>query len=119
MPELTQITDFTHLFSTDTPLIDSRAPVEFKQGAFPYAQNLILMSNDEREQIGTCYKNKGQAKAIELGHQLVQGKAKDKRIEAWLKFIKNNPNGALYCFRGGLWRGGITKGRATVICQTF
>lgn len=102
MPELTQITDFTHLFSTDTPLIDSRAPVEFKQGAFPYAQNLILMSNDEREQIGTCYKNKGQAKAIELGHQLVQGKAKDKRIEAWLKFIKNNPNGALYCFRGGL-----------------
>ncbi len=102
MPELTQISDFTHLFTADTPLIDTRAPVEFAQGAFPHAQNLLLMSDDEREQVGTCYKHKGQESAIELGHKLVQGNIKDKRIEAWLNFIKNNPNGALYCFRGGL-----------------
>ena len=108
MPELTQITDFTRLFTIDTPLIDTRAPIEFEQGAFPQSQNLILMNDDEREKIGTCYKNKGQEKAIELGHELVQGDVKNKRIEAWLQFIKNNPNGALYCFRGGL-RSQITQ----------
>jgi hypothetical protein len=63
-----------------------------KQQGFTTA---ILMSDDEREKIGACYKNKGQAKAIELGHELVQGDVKNKRIEAWLQFIKNNPNGAL------------------------
>jgi tRNA 2-selenouridine synthase len=108
MSELIQITDLTRLFTIDTPLIDTRAPIEFEQGAFPQSQNLILMSDDEREKIGACYKNKGQAKAIELGHELVQGDVKNKRIEAWLQFIKNNPNGALYCFRGGL-RSQITQ----------
>ena len=106
--ELTQITDFTQLFIANTPLIDTRAPTEFDQGAFPQTTSLPLMSDKERELIGTCYKNKGQAKAIELGHELVQGKVKQDRLDAWLEFIKNNPNGALYCFRGGL-RSQITQ----------
>ena len=106
--ELTQITDFTQLFVGDTPLIDTRAPIEFDQGAFPYTQSLPLMSDAERELIGTCYKNKGQEKAIALGHELVQGDTKQGRLDAWLEFIKNNPNGALYCFRGGL-RSQITQ----------
>jgi hypothetical protein len=42
------------------------------------------LSDDEREKIGACYKNKGQAKAIELGHELVQGDVKNKRIEEWI-----------------------------------
>ncbi len=108
MSELTQITDLTRLFITDTPLIDTRAPIEFEHGAFPQSQNLILMSDDERKKVGTCYKNKGQTKAIELGHKLVQGDVKNTRIKGWLQFIKNNPNGALYCFRGGL-RSQITQ----------
>ncbi len=57
---------------------------------------------------GTCYKNKGQEQAIALGHELVQGEVKQARLDAWLEFIKNNPNGALYCFRGGL-RSQITQ----------
>ena len=108
MSGLTQIEDFTKLFIGDTPLIDTRAPIEFNQGAFPYTQSLPLMSDKERELIGTCYKNNGQQKAIELGHELVQGEVKEARIQAWLEFIKNNPNGALYCFRGGL-RSQITQ----------
>jgi len=66
------------------------------------------MSDKERELVGTCYKNKGQEKAIELGHELVQGEVKQERLDAWLEFIKNNPNGALYCFRGGM-RSQITQ----------
>jgi tRNA 2-selenouridine synthase len=37
MSELIQITDLTRLFTIDTPLIDTRAPIEFEQGAFPNA----------------------------------------------------------------------------------
>ncbi|HIM58238.1 MAG TPA: tRNA 2-selenouridine(34) synthase MnmH [Gammaproteobacteria bacterium] len=100
--ELTQLDDFTQLFVGDTALIDTRAPIEFDQGAFPFTQSLPLMNDQERTLVGTCYKNKGQKKAIELGHELVQGSVKQARIDAWLEFIKNHPNGALYCFRGGL-----------------
>ncbi|MCS5586551.1 MAG: tRNA 2-selenouridine(34) synthase MnmH [Gammaproteobacteria bacterium] len=106
--ELTQIADFTQLFVNDTALIDTRAPAEFDQGAFPHTTSLPLMSDRERKLIGTCYKNKGQEKAIILGHELVQGEAKQARLNAWLEFIKNNPDGALYCFRGGL-RSQITQ----------
>lgn len=105
---LTQIEDFHSLVINNTPLFDTRAPIEFTQGAFPHTKSLPLMSDEQREQVGTCYKNKGQDKAIELGHQLVQGEGKQARVDAWLEFIKNNPNGALYCFRGGL-RSQITQ----------
>jgi tRNA 2-selenouridine synthase len=89
-------------------MFDTRAPVEFSQGAFPHTQSLPLMSDKERELIGTCYKNKGQDKAIQLGHELVHGEVKQARVNAWLEFISNNPHGALYCFRGGL-RSQITQ----------
>jgi len=99
---LPQLDDFSALFQNDTPLIDTRAPIEFTQGAFPFTTNLPLMSDEERKTIGTCYKNHGQEAAIKLGHQLVNGQTKQARIHAWETFIQENPNGALYCFRGGL-----------------
>ncbi|NVL28842.1 tRNA 2-selenouridine(34) synthase MnmH [Pseudomonas syringae pv. actinidiae] len=39
---------------------------------------------------------------MQLGHQLVCGQVKDERVEAWVEFARANPNGYLYCFRGGL-----------------
>ena len=74
--------DFHSLFINDTALIDSRAPVEFSRGAFPGAVNLPLMSNLEREQVGTCYKHQGQQAAIALGHQLVNGDIKSARVRS-------------------------------------
>lgn len=97
-----QITDFNSLFTNNTALIDTRSPIEFKEGAFPHAKNLVLMNDKERELVGICYKNNGKDKAIELGHSFVQGDRKIQRMSKWLKFINNNPNGALYCFRGGM-----------------
>ncbi len=82
--------------------MDVRAPIEFSKGAFPGAVNLPLMNDTERQKVGTCYKQHGQDAAIELGHQLVSGVTKAKRIEAWVAFAKAHPNGCLYCFRGGL-----------------
>lgn len=90
------------LFVQDTPLIDLRAPIEFAQGAFSTAINLPLMSDEERAQVGLCYKESGQAAAIALGHQLVAGDRREARIAAWLAQIQAHPETRLYCFRGGL-----------------
>lgn len=94
--------DYLSLFLNDTPLLDVRAPVEFAKGHMPGAVNAPLMDDDERHRVGICYKEHGQDTAIELGHQLVQGPIKARRIEAWKHFCAKNPNGYLYCFRGGL-----------------
>ena len=45
--------DFTRLFLADTPMMDTRAPLEFSKGAFPHTVSLPLMTDDERAQVGT------------------------------------------------------------------
>ncbi len=101
MPGLTT-PDFHRIVIEDIPLIDVRAPVEFSAGAFPTAVNLPLMNDEERHLVGICYKQKGQAAAIERGHGLVCGERKESRIAAWKKFIDEHPSALIYCFRGGL-----------------
>ncbi|WP_369312023.1 tRNA 2-selenouridine(34) synthase MnmH [Providencia rettgeri] len=87
---------------SDTPLIDVRAPIEFQQGAMPTAINLPLMNNEERAAVGTCYKQHGSHKAVELGHQLVSGEIKASRIAAWQAACQQFPNGFICCARGGM-----------------
>jgi len=108
MTDLPVIDDYESLFVNNTPLLDTRAPIEFSRGAFPSAQHAPLMTDDEREQVGICYQNIGKEAALELGHQLVSGKVKEQRLDAWMAFFQNNPDGILYCFRGGL-RSQITQ----------
>lgn len=84
------------------PILDVRAPIEFNKGAFPSSFNLPLMQDSERQKVGTCYKNKGQDAAIELGHTLVRGKVKQGRVDGWVKYFEQNPTAYLCCFRGGL-----------------
>lgn len=101
MPNLKQSSDFRDIVVNHTPLIDVRAPVEFEKGAFPYAVNLPLMSNEERHLVGIKYKEEGHEEAIKLGHTLVNNETKDERVQAWLDFMQANPEAKLYCFRGG------------------
>lgn len=83
-------------------IIDVRAPVEFSQGRLPNSVNLPLLDDRERTLVGTCFKNSGQEKAIELGHQLVAGENKAAKIKKWKDFIELNPHAILTCYRGGL-----------------
>lgn len=94
--------DYRQLFLADVPMVDVRAPVEFAKGAFPGVVNLPLMNDIERQKVGTCFKQHGQQAAIELGNRLVSGSLKAERIEAWADFARTNPQGYIYCFRGGL-----------------
>jgi len=100
--------EFCELFIHNTPLMDVRAPIEFEHGAFPSAINLPIMDDEQREAVGTCYKNHGQDRAIDLGHELVAGEIRENRIASWIEFAKQNPDAHLYCFRGGL-RSKITQ----------
>lgn len=96
------ITDFAYLFLNDIPLMDVRAPVEFLQGAFPGAANVPLLDDLQREHIGTEYKQAGQDAAIALGLTLATPAIRAQRLAAWQAFTTAHPDGALYCFRGGL-----------------
>jgi tRNA 2-selenouridine synthase len=102
MSSLPLATDLATIFLKDVPLIDLRAPVEFKEGAFPHAVSLPLMTDEERAKVGTCYKQQGQAAAIALGHKLVGGAVRAARLDGWLAQLRQQPDALLYCFRGGL-----------------
>ena len=82
--------------------MDVRAPVEFAKGAFPNTQNIPILNDQQREAIGTCYKQDGQDAAITLGLELATPEIREQRMKQWQQFAKAHPDGYLYCFRGGL-----------------
>jgi len=82
--------------------IDLRSEKEFHKGTIPGSVNIPILSNDEFENVGKEYKNKGQEAAINLGLQLVKGDLKNKRIDAWKNHLNNNPGCFIFCYRGGL-----------------
>ncbi len=45
--------------NTDIPVIDVRSPKEFDKGHISGAKNIPLFTNQERERIGTIYKQQG------------------------------------------------------------
>ncbi len=106
--KLIETDSLARLFLEDVPMLDVRAPIEFAKGALPNAINIPLLYDNERKMVGICYKNNGQDDAVKLGNELVSGDKKQARIELWHKFVKDNPDGVLYCFRGGM-RSKITQ----------
>jgi len=87
-------------------ILDVRSPSEFQQGHIPGAHSLPLLSDDERKQVGTCYKKEGKDAAICLGLELVEPKLsffidEAKRLASTSTAIR------LYCFRGGMRSGSM------------
>ncbi len=94
------MTDPRQIFLEHRPLLDVRAPAEFARGAFPTSVNLPILNDEQREQVGICYKEHGPVAAEALGYQLVAPE-RDALIEGWRQFLTANPDALLYCFRGG------------------
>ena len=86
--------------SKTIPVLDVRTPLEFNQGHICGAYNLPIFSNEERVQLGTCYKQYGREEAVLLGFDLTGSK--------WSGFIKQalelapNKKIAIHCWRGGM-----------------
>jgi tRNA 2-selenouridine synthase len=59
------------------------------------------MDDAERAAVGTCYKRHGADAALALGHQLVNGEVREKRLAAWRDACLRYPQGYLCCARGG------------------
>ncbi|MYE12909.1 MAG: tRNA 2-selenouridine(34) synthase MnmH [Gammaproteobacteria bacterium] len=94
--------EYERLLAGGIPLLDVRSPGEFARGAFPDAVNLPLLTDDERHRVGIRYKQAGGDAAVELGERLVSGDTRQTRMAAWRSWACAHPEGALYCWRGGL-----------------
>ena len=92
---------FHQLLTRNIPLLDVRAEIEYAKGAFPHATNIPILNNQERREIGLCYKHRGPQAAETLGNELVSGTVREERLAQWITFVKQYPEAYLYCFRGG------------------
>lgn len=84
-----------------TPLIDVRAPAEYREGHIPGAKSIPLLSDEERAIIGTIYKKEGRQSAIEKGLEIVGPKMKDLATQA-LAQAHGGKEVMVYCWRGGM-----------------
>ena len=76
MKNLNQVAPFPILSdfldaSSAGPIIDVRSPGEYIQGHIPGYINIPLFDDDERALVGTCYKQSGHDKAVQLGLSLL------------------------------------------------
>jgi tRNA 2-selenouridine synthase len=89
-----------HITAGSRVIIDVRSPGEFASGHIPGAINIPLLNNEEREAVGTCYKNQGHDAAVDLGFRLVGGKFADYAQQA--RALCGQQDTIVYCWRGGL-----------------
>lgn len=82
------------------PVVDVRAPVEFKNGHIPGAVNIPLFEDTERAEIGTIYKLRGKDDAVLRGLELVSPKLAD--FIKSVKKLDDKGRVLVYCFRGGM-----------------
>ena len=60
-----------------------------------------ILNNNERHQVGLCYKQQGQDATITLGHQLVEN-SKEQRVQSWKSTFADAEVALVACWRGGL-----------------
>lgn len=95
----------TEFLSAPGLLLDVRSPAEYAQGHIPGAVSFPLFSNEERAQVGTCYKQQGRELAIELGLKLVGPKLAD--FVTWAKQLAPDRRVRIHCWRGGMRSGSM------------
>jgi tRNA 2-selenouridine synthase len=87
--------------NNNSVIIDIRSPIEFKDGSIPGAINIPLFTDEERQEIGTIFKQEGQEAAKWRAMERVSPK-----IPALLQEIKakrsNGQELIIHCWRGGM-----------------
>jgi tRNA 2-selenouridine synthase len=81
-------------------ILDARSEREFSQSHIPQAVNLPILTDTEREIVGTLYKQQGSEKAILKGFELVGPRFHEIQKKAMALFPEKKI--LLYCWRGGM-----------------
>lgn len=90
------------LFTIKNPvIIDIRSPIEFKDGAIPGAINVPLFTDEERQVIGTIYKQEGAATAKWKAMEVVSPKI-PVLLQTIKKWVSNDTELIIHCWRGGM-----------------
>lgn len=89
-------------------VIDVRSPAEFAEDHIPGAVSMPALSNAERAEIGTIYKQESPFKARKLGAVMVARNAAA-AIEAHMQQIDGSWRPLVYCWRGGQRSGSFTS----------
>ncbi len=88
--------------------IDVRSPIEYKESHIPNAINIPVFSDNEREEIGILYKQKGKRTAIRRALEIVGPKVLNLYLEFEKHFQKNTLM-VVYCARGGMRSSAVTS----------
>lgn len=97
MPEKIQ---FTPYLIDSHCLIDVRTPLEFEEDHIPGAYNVPLLSNAERAEIGTIYKQIGPVEARKRGLELTCSRFYN-IVDNIISLSAGKPI-VIYCWRGGM-----------------
>jgi tRNA 2-selenouridine synthase len=90
------------LFTAKNPvIIDIRSPIEFKDGAIPGAINVPLFTDEERQVIGTIYKQEGATIAKWKAMEVVSPKI-PVLLQTIKKWVSNDTELIIHCWRGGM-----------------
>lgn len=94
------VIDIRDLLSDDRVLLDVRSPGEYRSGHIPYALNLPMFSDEERAQVGSVFRKKGQHLAFLRGLELFGPKMRQ-FVETAISYASEKQV-AIYCWRGGM-----------------
>ena len=97
---LCKVQSIIEILESNTPVIDVRTPAEFSQGHVPNAMNIPLFTNEERHEVGLCYKQKGKDAAVKLGLKYV-GPKLELFVESSER-LSPNKKVVIHCWRGGM-----------------
>ena len=106
-PHILKLDQFLSELDSFDLVIDVRSPAEFALDHIPDAVNFPVLSNDERIQIGTLYKQVSPFAAKKLGAALVSKNIAE-HIEKHLLELPREWRPLIYCWRGGERSGAFT-----------
>lgn len=86
--------------NTSGVILDVRSPSEYAQGHIPGAVSFPLFTDQERAQVGTCYKQQGRDQAVELGFEIAGPKCAEFVQKA--KTLAPDRQIRVHCWRGGM-----------------
>jgi tRNA 2-selenouridine synthase len=101
--------DLSEFFSLrkELPVVDVRSEGEYAMGHIPGAVNIPILNNEERKEVGTDYKQKGQQTAIKTGFRLFSPRLPSVLEEA--ERVADGRELLVHCWRGGM--------RSNYFCQ--